>query len=52
MEEILEFETPEHIQQPMITKVVNYFLGRGENPCSAEDAIASMRVMEGFAYGK
>ena len=52
VEEILEFEPPEHIQQPMITKVVNYFLGRGENPCSAEDAIASMRVMEGFAYGK
>ncbi|MBC7902600.1 MAG: Gfo/Idh/MocA family oxidoreductase, partial [Gemmatimonadaceae bacterium] len=31
----LEFEQPEHVQQPMIEAVVKYFLGKGENPCTA-----------------
>lgn len=48
---MLAFTPPVHIQQPMIEKVVDYFLGKGQNPCSASDAIASMRVMENFAYG-
>jgi predicted dehydrogenase len=51
-EESTDFEAPAHIQQPMIEKVVQYFLGKGENPCSAADAIESMKVMERFAYGK
>ena len=42
------FQPPTHIQQPMIEKVVQYFLGHGPNPCSATDAIESMRVMEDF----
>ncbi len=46
------FQPPQHIQQPMIEKVVQYFLGKGPNPCSAENAIESMLVMETFAYGK
>ncbi len=50
-EEILSFAPPEHIQQPMIEKVVSYFTGKTENPCSAADAIESMKVMECFAYG-
>ena len=48
---VLSFPPPEHIQQPMIEKVVNYFLGKGENPCSAAEAIESMKVMEKFVYG-
>jgi hypothetical protein len=36
----------------MITKVVDYFLGRGENPCSIEEAMKSMEVMERFAHGR
>ncbi|MDB5209728.1 MAG: oxidoreductase domain protein [Sediminibacterium sp.] len=51
-QEVLNFQPPAHIQQPMIEKIVQYFLGKGENPCSAEDAIESMKVMERFAYGK
>jgi predicted dehydrogenase len=51
-EEVTDFQPPAHIQQPMIEKVVQYFLGKGENPCSASDAIESMKVMERFAYGK
>jgi predicted dehydrogenase len=50
-EHVMNFQPPPHIQQPMIEKVVNYFLDRGENPCSAADAIESMKVMEVFAYG-
>lgn len=48
--EKLNFDPPTHIQQPMIEKVVNYFLGKGDNPCSAAEAIKSMRVMEHFVY--
>lgn len=51
VEERIEFTHPQHIQQPMIEKVVNYFRGDGSNPCLAADAIASMKVMEAFAYG-
>ena len=50
-EQVIHFDPPEHIQQPMIEKVVQYFSGNGKNPCSAEDAIGSMKVMERFAYG-
>jgi predicted dehydrogenase len=50
-EKVLRFEPPQHIQQPMIEKVVQYFLGDGPNPCSAADAIGSMRIMEDFVYG-
>ncbi|MBV9987539.1 MAG: Gfo/Idh/MocA family oxidoreductase [Chitinophagaceae bacterium] len=45
------FTPPQHIQQPMIEKVVEYFTGTGANPCSAAEALESMRVMEQFAYG-
>lgn len=51
VETILKFSPPAHVQQPMIEKVVRYFLGEGENPCSAEIAIQSMTVMENFVYG-
>ena len=49
--EVIHFEPPAHIQQPMIEKIVNYFLDKGPNPCSAKEAIQSMRVMEAFVYG-
>lgn len=48
---VLTFDPPAHIQQPMIQKVVDFFLNRGSNPCSASDAIESMQVMEDFVYG-
>lgn len=49
--EVIEFEPPLHNQQNLIEKVVTFFLGKGANPCSAEDALQSMRVMEAFVYG-
>lgn len=45
------FQAHQHIQQPMIEKIVQYFLGDAENPCSAANAIESMEMMEQFAYG-
>lgn len=46
-----KFQPPQHIQQPMIEKIVQYFLGNADNPCSATDAMQSMEMMEQFAYG-
>jgi predicted dehydrogenase len=43
-----EFNHPAHIQQPMIEKVVDYFLGNALNPCSLEEAYKSLQIMEGF----
>lgn len=45
-ESIVSFETPFHVQQPMIGEVVNYFLGIGPNPCSAGEAAKTMRMMD------
>ena len=50
-QQLITFEPPLHNQQNLIEKVVSYFLGKGENPSSAEDALLSMRVMEKFVYG-
>ena len=47
----IHFEAPRHNQQNHIQAVVNFFLDKGKNPCSAEDAILSMEVMEAFVYG-
>ncbi|WP_423147252.1 Gfo/Idh/MocA family protein [Rubrolithibacter danxiaensis] len=47
-EERFDFEKPMHIQQPMIQEVVDYFLGKGPNPCPAEEAAKVMRIMDDF----
>lgn len=44
------FIPPVHIQQPMIEQVVQFFLGKRSNPCSIEDAILSLAVMQKFVY--
>jgi hypothetical protein len=35
----------------MITRVVDYFLGKAENPCSLEEAMVSLQVMEQAVNG-
>ena len=45
----LFFKHPEHIQQPMIAKVVQYFLGDGSNPCSGMDGSRTLELMEKYA---
>ena len=47
-EEEFCFERLEHVQQPMIQKVVAYFLGQSENPCSAEDGVSVMELIDQF----
>ncbi len=44
--QVFEFINPPHIQQPMIEEVVKYFRGEGKNPCSLEDALVSMQIMD------
>ena len=43
---ILEEEYPLNIQQPHINNVVKYFRGEGENPCSLNEALATMKIMD------
>ncbi|WP_442795244.1 Gfo/Idh/MocA family protein [Pelobium manganitolerans] len=44
-----DFPPMQHVQQAMIAKTVDYFAGvNGENPCSLQDALVSMEVMENF----
>jgi predicted dehydrogenase len=42
----LEFENPTHIQEPHIDHVVKFFRGEGENPCSLEEALVTMKIMD------
>lgn len=41
-----QFTFPTNIQQPMIQRVSDYFRGRGENPCSLNEAADTLEVME------
>jgi predicted dehydrogenase len=42
----LDFEMPEHIQYPLIERVVESFLGRGDCPSTGESAARTNWVME------
>jgi len=44
----LSFEPLQHVQQPMIEKVVNYFLNEGPNPCSGEEGVRVMEMIDAF----
>lgn len=44
----IHFEKLEHVQQPMIEAVVQYFLGEGENPGTAQDGVEVMRIIDAF----
>ncbi|TSD65943.1 Gfo/Idh/MocA family oxidoreductase [Inquilinus sp. KBS0705] len=47
-EETIQFTHPEHIQQPMITKIVAYFKGEAPNPCSIDEAVTLMKIFDAF----
>ena len=51
-EETIDFEPLTHVQQPMIEQVVAYFRGEGKNPCSAEEALETMKLMDAFTASK
>ncbi len=44
--ENLELDYPVNIQQPMIEAVVNFFRGEGNNPCSLEEALIIMQMID------
>ena len=46
--ETIPFFPLQHVQEPMIQKVVDYFLGKDPNPCSAEDGAIVMKLMDQF----
>jgi predicted dehydrogenase len=46
--EIFSFDPLEHVQLPMIERVVAYFLDEASNPCSGQDGVAVMKVIEQF----
>jgi len=48
-EKLVKFPVLEHVQQPMIEKVVNYFSGDGDNPCSIDEAVILMKIIDGFS---
>lgn len=43
---IIEAPYPENIQKPMIEAVVKYFRGERENPCSLEEALVTMQIID------
>ena len=45
-EQTFSFTNPIHVQQPMIQAVINYFLDKEENPCTAEDGLLVMHTIE------
>jgi predicted dehydrogenase len=46
------FDVFEHVQQPMIEKVVEYFLDEGPNPCSGGDGAIVMQLIDNFTTKK
>lgn len=46
VKEQITFDALQHVQQPMITAVVEYFSGIAENPCSGKDGALVMQWME------
>ncbi|QEN09901.1 Gfo/Idh/MocA family oxidoreductase [Oceanispirochaeta crateris] len=45
-EHIFSFDNPVNIQQPMIQKTVDYFQGLGPNPCSLEEGMKCMAILD------
>ena len=46
--EVIVFTPPQHVQQPMIEKVVEYFLDLSPNPCSGQDGAEIMKLLDSF----
>ncbi len=49
--ETINFDPLKHVQQPMIGKVVEYFLGTASNPCSVDEGLAIIKMIQGFSNG-
>ena len=44
--ETISYEPLQHVQQPMIERVVKYFRGESENLCSAADGLEVMKMID------
>jgi len=44
----MTFSPLQHVQQPLIEKIVDYFNDKGPNPCSIEEAVVLMKIMDAF----
>lgn len=44
-----EFPALQHVQQPMIEKVVQYFLDNSTNPCSGEEGVTVMQWLDAMS---
>ncbi len=47
--ETFVFDPLVHVQQPMIEKVVEYFLGESPNPCSGDEGVTVMQLLDRFS---
>ncbi len=47
--EVLVFDQLQHVQQPIIGKIVDHFLDEGPNPCSGDDGAQVMWLIDQFA---
>ncbi|WP_345950964.1 Gfo/Idh/MocA family oxidoreductase [Mucilaginibacter sp. PAMB04274] len=48
-EQVIDFVPPENIQHPMIAAVVSYLNGEGPNPCTIDEALTLMKIMDAFS---
>jgi len=46
--QVFEYCNPEHVQMPLIDKVVRYFQGKAENPCTGQDGLRVMEIIDTF----
>jgi predicted dehydrogenase len=49
---VFNFDTLQHVQQPMIEKTVQYFLGNAANPCTGEEGAEIMGWIEEFVANR
>ncbi len=50
--EFIDFAPLPHVQQPMIEKVVSYFLDECENPCPPQEGYEVMKLMDAFTLNQ
>jgi predicted dehydrogenase len=47
-EEIFNFKSPKHIQQPMIEATIDYFLTKKNNPNTVKEGLEVMKIIDSF----
>ncbi len=47
-QQVFSFDLLQHVQQPMIAKVVQYFLDREPNPCPPKEGFDVLKLMDEF----